>query len=111
MKMKRRILSRIVVWCAITLPVQAGDESGSSVKERFWLKDPADLHKVLKSHLALNPTRGEIKEIGKSFSGRPVYAVRYGSGPQTIVFVNAHHGWEVVTTNGANAFMWTLFSG
>jgi len=107
--MKIRLFALVIV--SMVLSVYADEKKQSSVKERFWLKDPANLGKVLKSHLALNPSRGEIKEIGKSFSGRPIYVVRYGNGPQTILYVNAHHGWETVTTNSANAFIWTLFSG
>src|SRR5436190_1641004 len=107
--MKIRSFALVILLTA--LPGYADEKKQSSVKERFWLKDPADLGKVLKSHLALNPSRGEVKEIGKSFSGRSIYVVRYGNGPQTILYVNAHHGWETVTTNGANAFIWTLFSG
>lgn len=107
--MKIGLLALAIV--SMALPGYAEEKKQSSVKERFWLKDPSEIGKVLTGHVALNPSRGEVKEIGKSFSGRPIYTVRYGSGPQIILYVNAHHGWETVTTNGANALIWTLFSG
>ena len=82
-----------------------------NVKESFWLTDPALLGEALAGHVALDPDKGEVVEIGTSFSGRPIHAVRYGNGPQRIVYVNALHGWEVVATNSANAFVWSLFAG
>jgi len=81
------------------------------IKREFWLRDPALLGETLERWVALSPARGEVREIGRSFSDRPIHAVRFGHGPRTILYVNALHGWEVVDTNSAVAFTWSLFSG
>ena len=47
--MNRTLLSLVVLSAAVALPVHAAEEAKSSVKERFWLKDPADLEKTLKA--------------------------------------------------------------
>jgi len=98
--------------CAVADEHRAGAPANHpGIKERFWLKDPGELRGVLERHVRMNPSRGELREIGRSFSGRPILAIRYGTGPQKIVFANAHHGWEVVTTNSAVALSWSLFCG
>jgi len=81
------------------------------LKKEFWMPDPALLGERLACCLSLSDARGEVVEIGRSFSDRPIYAIRYGSGPQKIAYVNALHGWEVVATNSSLAFVWSLFAG
>jgi len=80
------------------------------VKREFWLADPGLVGQKLASCVALNPKLGTVRQIGRSFSGRPIHALRYGGGPQKIAYMNALHGWEIVDTNSAVAFAWSLFS-
>jgi hypothetical protein len=103
--------ARFHLAAAVTSVRRGEGISGLNIKESFWLRDPALLGETVEQWVALAPERGEVRQIGTSFSGRPIHAVRFGSGPQRIVFVNALHGWEVVTTNAAVAFLWSLFSG
>ena len=82
-----------------------------SLRERFWLPDPGLLGERLAGYVALRPRFGQVRQIGRSFSGRPIHAACYGAGRQKVIYVNALHGWEVVATNSAMAFVWSLFSG
>ena len=81
------------------------------LKDRYWLRDPLLLPVKLSEAVSRQPALGEVTTIGKTFSGRAIQAVRFGSGPRKLVIIGGVHGWETVTTNSLYALVSTLFSG
>ncbi|NRD78269.1 carboxypeptidase [Bacillus sp. BRMEA1] len=53
-----------------------------------------DLKKIMKSY----KNQIEIKEIGKSHFGIPIWAIKLGKGKKNILFIGSHHGREWLTS-------------
>lgn len=94
----------------LATPARAGSEGSASdlgVQERTVDPRPSTtkLALQLKALEILSHGRVDVRAIGKSNQGRPVWSATVGSGPRKILYVTQQHGDEPLTTPAAVQFL------
>lgn len=83
-----------------------------SLVEHFWFADPVkELEALYRRYAQQFAQQCELIQIGTSYRGRPLYALRVGHGPLKLAVVAGEHSQEPLNAFGITAFVHSLLLG
>ncbi len=82
----------------------------SREEERYWFFSARDGLERLRRLVYAHSASCELREIARSATGLPVYAIRLGTGPKQIVLLSGMHGCEPSGPRGLLAYLDSLLN-
>jgi len=82
----------------------------SPEEERYWFFSAEDGLERFRRLAYAHPAACELREIARSATGLPVYALRVGAGPRQIALISGMHGGEPSGPRGFLAYLDALLN-
>lgn len=110
----RSLLALAIATALLTAPVAPAQAAPAPSATPWWRSvDPRPTNETIATELAKLADRGrvEVRSIGLTNEGRPVWAARVGHGPVRLQYVTQQHGDEPLGTPAALEFLRTVGVG